>query len=147
MKNCLKIAVMALVMLVGVACTKDGGDGETFLDVTPNNISGVWSLYSYDDGVLLEEGTYLYIEFDRAERTFVRYDNLESMVPRKLSGSFAITTEESAIIRGMYDFGMGDWAHRYYVRDLTATTMKWVATDNENDVRIYVRASLPEGLK
>lgn len=147
MKNYLKIALVALVTFVGVSCTKDGGDGETFLAVTPNNIAGVWSLYSYDNGVTLEEGTYLYIEFNRADLSFVRYDNLESMEPRKLSGSFAITTEESAIIRGMYDFGMGDWAHRYYVRDLTATTMKWVATDNENDVRIYVRASLPEGLK
>ena len=36
------------------------------------------------------------------------------------------------------------WLHRYYVRDLTAERMVWVATDDENIVYVYVRAELPE---
>ena len=135
---------MVLVAILAMGCTKPGYNGSPFLDVTPNNISGVWRMESYDNGVKLAEGSYYYIVFDRAERTFTTYDNLGSMDVCKNSGRYDIVTDGVAVIRGMYDFGRGEWEHSYYVRNLTQDSMVWVATDDESITRVYVRASLPE---
>ena len=138
---------MVLVAILAMGCTKPGYNGSPFLDVTPNNISGVWSLKSYDGGQNLEEGTFYYIEFDRKDKTFVSYDNLGSMEVFKNSGRYDIVTDGAAVIRGMYDFGRGDWEHSYYVRNLTQKSMVWVATDDETISQVYERAELPEELK
>lgn len=135
---------MAVVALMMVGCSEPDDSGIVFLDVTPNNISGVWRMESYDNGVKLADGSYYYIVFDRAERTFVTYDNLESMEVVVRTGRYDIATDGAAVIRGMYDFGQGDWSHRYYVRNLTLDSMQWVATDDESITRVYVRAELPE---
>ena len=146
MKKIVKFAMTIVAMVVAFGCSKPDNNGTIFLDVTPNNINGVWRLESYDNGVKLAEGSYYYIVFDRAERTFVTYDNLNSMEAHKLSGRYDITTNGAAVIRGMYDFGRGDWEHSYYVRNLTTDSMLWVATDDENIMQVYVRAELPEEL-
>lgn len=140
-----KFVNFAFVVMFFVSCSKDtNATKQHYLSVTPNNISGVWSLESYDNGVALEDGSFLYIDFNRAERTFTSYDNLESMEMRKLTGRYDVVTDASAIIRGAYHYGRGDWEHDYYVRDLTSNRMVWVATDDENIVQVYVRAVLPE---
>ena len=52
--------------------------------------------------------------------------------------------ELGAIIRGMYDYDSGDWAHRYIVKSLTASEMIWVAKDDENYVQKFERVeSIP----
>ena len=144
MKKITNFAIAMLCAVVALACSEGGNIGEEFLDVTPNNISGVWSMESYDNGQPLGEGTYYYIEFDRKDRTFVSYDNLGSMGIHKRSGRYDIYVDGTAIIRGMYDFGQGDWEHRFYVRDLTKERMVWVAVDDEDVVQVYVRAELPK---
>jgi hypothetical protein len=144
MKKIVKFAMVIVAMVVAFGCTKPNHNGTLFLDVTPNNINGVWRLESYDNGVKLAEGSYFYIVFDRAERTFVTYDNLSSMEVFKNSGRYDIVTDGAAVIRGMYDFGRGDWEHSYYVRNLTTDSMCWVATDDESISQVYVRAELPE---
>lgn len=146
MKKNVKFAMVMVVAAVVAACTKPDNNGLVFLDVTPNNISGVWRMDSYDNGVKLPEGCYYYIVFDRAERTFVTYDNLGSMEAYKNSGRYDIVTDGAAVIRGIYDYGRGDWEHEYYVRNLTSDSMVWVATDDESVKQVYVRASLPEEL-
>ena len=146
MKKIVKFAMMIVAMVAAFGCSEPDNNGTLFLDVTPNNINGVWRLESYDNGVKLAEGSYYYIVFDRAERTFVTYDNLSSMEAHKLSGRYDITTNGAAVIRGMYDFGRGDWEHSYYVRNLTTDSMWWVATDDETITQVYVRAELPEEL-
>ena len=138
---------MVMVAILAMGCSKPGYNGTSFLDVTPNNIKGVWRMVSYDNGVHLTEGSYYYIVFDRAERTFVSYDNLSSMGVYKNSGRYDIITDGAAIIYGMYDFGRGDWKHRYYVRNLTADSMQWVAVDDESIVQVYERSSLPEWIE
>ena len=55
MKKIVKFA-MAVVALMAVGCTKPGYNGTPFLDVTHNNIAGVWRMESYDNGVKLPEG-------------------------------------------------------------------------------------------
>ena len=147
MKKIVKFAMVIVAMVAAFGCSKPDESGIVFLDVTPNNIKGVWRLESYDNGVKLAEGSYYYIVFDRAERTFVTYDNLGSMEVCKNSGRYDIVTDGAAVIRGMYDFGRGDWEHSYYVHDLTTDSMCWVATDDENITQVYVRDELPEWIK
>ena len=149
MKRFIELVVVLVIAVASTACYQEKGIGDDYLDVTPNNISGVWQMESYDNGVALAEGSYYYIEFIRKDKKFVSYDNLESMgsEPRKRTGRFDITTNASAVIRGMYDYGLGDWEHSYYVRDLTPERMVWVAVDDESIVTVYVRAELPDGLK
>ena len=144
MKKIINFAVAMLCVVVVLACSEKGSVGEEFLDVTPNNVSGVWSLESYDNGQTLAEGTYYYIDLDRKDRTFVSYDNLGSMEVHKRSGRYDITVDGAAVIRGIYDFGQGDWEHSYYVRNLTKNRMVWVAVDDESIVQVYVRSELPE---
>lgn len=139
-----KFALLLLSVVALASCESGKIGANEYLDVTPNNIAGVWRMESFDDGVELGEGTYRYIEFKRKDKTFVTYDNLGSMEVHKRSGRFDIYTDRAAIIRGMYDYGQGDWEHRYYVRDLTKNRMVWVAVDDESIVAVYVRSELPE---
>ena len=144
MKRVLKLAVAVVALVATIGCSEPDFGGTQFLDVTPNNIKGTWRLESYDNGVKLAEGSYYYITFDRAERTFVSYDNLSSMGTYKATGRYDIVTDAAAVIRGTYDYGRGDWEHRYYVRNLTQDSMQWVAVDDESISYVYVRAELPE---
>ena len=118
MKRFLGFTMVLFAVLGLSSCSQEVGLRGEYLDVTPNNISGVWRVESYD--------------------------NLGSMEVYRRSGRFDITTDKAAIIRGMYDFGAGDWEHSYYVRDLTKERMVWVATDDESLVTVYARAELPE---
>lgn len=148
MNNFLKRAFLAtMVMALAISCSKDEEYQEPTLDLTPNNIAGCWCLESWN-GNALPEGSYVYIDFVRADRTYTLYQNVDSHYVRKLTGNYFIYTDEEqgAIIRGNYDFGNGDWAHRYIVSDLTAERMVWTALDNKDDVSIYVRTTLPEEL-
>ena len=149
MKKIVKFAMVMVAMVVTFGCTKPDYNGSPYLDVTHNNISGVWCMESYDNGVKLAEGSYYYIVFNRAERTFVTYDNLGSMGVRTQSGRYEIETNGAAVIYGDFDYGLGpnDWEHRYYVRNLTADSMQWVATDDETISQVYVRAELPEWIE
>lgn len=148
MKDLFKIMFLAVLSMMMVAC---GGDDEEIvvppLDVTPNNIAGQWCVESWN-GSPLADGSYVYIEFERADRTFTMYQNLDSAEARTLTGRYYIenAADAGAIIRGNYDHGVGEWAHRYYVRNLTADSMTWVAKDNADDVTVYVRCEIPTEL-
>lgn len=144
MKRFANFALILVAAAALFACNEDKNTGNQYLDVTPNNIAGIWRVESFDNGVELGENTYRYIVFERKDRTFVSYDNLGSMELYKRSGRYDIYVDRAAIIRGAYDFGGGDWEHRYYVRDLTKERMVWVAVDDESLVTVYVRAELPE---
>lgn len=131
-----------------ISCSDDEEYVEPILDVTPNNIAGEWCLESWNDAPLAE-GSYVYISFERADRTYTLYQNVDSAPFRTLTGRYYITTdmELGAVIRGDYDFGVGEWTHRYVVKDLTAKSMTWIAKDNPDDVSVYVRCEIPEQVK
>ena len=131
-----------------ISCSDDEEYVEPILDVTPNNIAGEWCLESWNDAPLAE-GSYVYISFERADRTYTLYQNVDSAPARTLTGRYYITTdmEFGAVIRGDYDFGVGEWTHRYIVKDLTAKSMTWIAKDNPDDVSVYVRCEIPEQVK
>lgn len=113
-----------------------------YLEVNAHNISGTWALSEWN-GAALAEGTYVYIDIVRNDRTYTLYQNLDSFqkVPREVTGSYYIETdpELGAIIRGNYDHDSGDWAHRYIVKDLTENEMTWIAKDDASFVQKFVR--------
>lgn len=149
MKRILRQVVWAITMtVIAVSCSDKEEYVEPTLDVTPNNIAGCWRLDSWNGGAI-SEGSYVYIDFVRADKTYTLYQNIDSQYKRIITGRFFIYTdaEQGAIIRGNYDYGNGDWAHRYIVTDLTEERMVWTALDNKDDVSVYVRATLPEDLE
>lgn len=146
-----KIMTAALAALSFLAVSCDRNDvsepQEIYLDVNANNISGKWELVEWN-GAALTSGTYVFLDIVRNDRSFKIYQNLDSFsnVPHVVSGLYNLETdpELGAIIRGTYDHDSGDWAHRYIIKDLTATKMTWVAKDDPDYVQKYVRVeSIP----
>lgn len=153
MKNFWKMMALAALLLVGVGCGPiDGGEDkpqpDVELEVTPNNISGTWKLLTLN-GQPIADGSYVYIDFVRSDRTFTLYQNVDSFGNRTLTGRYYIYVDDElgvAMIRGEYDHGAGEWSHRYIVESLTHDTMSLVAKDNASDVCCYQRAELPAEL-
>lgn len=145
------MALTAALMAV-ISCEKvvDGGDEELRLEVNANNISGQWELGSWNGGTL-EEGTYVYIDIVRNDRTYTMYQNIDSFsdVPHVVTGSYYIENdpETGAVIRGNYDYDSGDWGHRYIITDLTRSMMTWEAKDDSTFVQVWHRVeSIPVAL-
>ena len=147
MKKLIKLTMAVAALLVMFACT-DKIETPKYLDVTPNNISGSWRLES-SCGQALAEGTYVYIDFDRKERSFEMFQNTDSFSTRYITGRYFIYTdaEAGAIIRGDYNYGNGEWAHRYVVSNLTSKRMTWTALDNSDYVDVYVRCEIPDAIR
>ena len=142
-------AASAAIMLMASSCDVIIVDAEKELEleVNANNISGKWQLVEWNNATLAE-GTYVYLDIVRNDKTYVMYQNLDSFsgVPHVVTGSYYIETdpELGAIIRGNYDYDSGDWAHRYVVKSLTSNQMIWVAKDDETFVQTYLRVdSIP----
>ncbi|MBR5835830.1 MAG: lipocalin family protein [Bacteroidales bacterium] len=143
------VVALAAVSLLAVSCNKNEQTEpqEPQLEVTAHSISGSWELVKWNESALAD-GTYVYINFVRNDRTYTMYQNLDSFnnVPHVITGSYYIDTdvELGAVIRGNYDHDSGDWAHRYIVKSLTASTMVWVAKDDETFIQEFKRVdSIP----
>lgn len=141
--------MMLLASFAAVSCelVDDGGDQELLLEVNANNISGQWQLILWNDASL-NEGTYVYIDIVRNDRTYTMYQNIDSFkdVPHKITGSYYLEVDPAvgALIRGNYDHDSGDWAHRYIITDLTNSKMTWTAKDDPAFVQIWSRVeSIP----
>lgn len=146
MKNLLKFAALLFAAAILWACEDDKEQVAPGLEVTANNIAGTWQLAAWK-GAPLAEGSYVYIEFVRKDRTFTMYQNIDSFGPRKVEGEFAIYEDPDlgAVIRGMYNYGVGDWNQRYIISDLTKTSMVWTVTTDPEDVTRYERCDgIPE---
>lgn len=133
--------------LILVSCGKEQPEVIEYLDVNANNISGSWELVDWN-GSALQEGTYVFINLVRNDRTYTMYQNIDSFgdIPHVITGRYFIETDPAvgAVIRGDYDHDSGDWAHRYIVKDLTPTSMTWVAKDNPEYIQKYERVeSIP----
>ena len=141
------IAILFLAVALISCAEKEAPVVEEQLEVNAHNISGSWKLIEWN-GSALYETTYMYVNFVRNDRTFTIYQNLDSVndVPHVATGTFYIETdmELGAVIRGMYDYDSGDWAHRYIVKSLTASEMVWVAKDDETYVQKFSKVdSIP----
>lgn len=147
MKQLLRLTLLAAVVLTTLSCSKEKAFEEPVLDVTANNISGVWTLAEWSGGTLAD-GTYVYVEFTRRDQLFTMYDNIGSFSARRRTGRYNITIDDklgAAVIRGQYHYGAGDWQHHYIITGLTASTMTWTAADDPDDVSVYRRCdAVPE---
>lgn len=135
------------------SCVKNEAEqGEPLVDVTPVNLAGVWELTSFDNGATLQEGDYVYISFELTDRAYTIYQNVGTMYGEKRSGHYFVDTDPmlGAVIRGNYgtdEYNFFDWSHRYKV-ELRASTMRWTATDDSQNVSVYTRVeSLPDALQ
>lgn len=148
MNKALKIIFSALfISFLAISCNTEEPVTIEYLDVNANNISGNWELVEWN-GAALQAGTYVFMNIVRKDMTFKMYQNLDSFndIPHVVTGRYYLDTdpELGAIIRGNYDHDSGDWAHRYIIKDLTATEMTWVAKDDSNEVQKFVRVeSIP----
>lgn len=144
------IFALLAVVLLSVACGKEEPQVVKYLEVTPNNVSGEWKLVEWN-GEALDAGTWFYIDLVRKERTFTMYQNFDSMgdMPHKVTGEFNIELSDigEPVIRGTYDYSEGLWSHKYYVRELTATSMVWTAVDDNDFIQKFERCSIPAELK
>ena len=142
MKTLLKTMVLALALTGLAACTTDEDVTSQQLEVTPNNVSGIWSLAEVN-GEALPDGLYCYIEFVRRDRTFTMYQKFDSMYPRRVTGCFSIDKEadKGYILSGKYDYGMGDWNNSYIVTSLFSESMVLTADAGNGDVCKYVRCN------
>lgn len=152
MKRFVKLLVIGALMFAGVACEQpnDKEQPEPQLEATPNNIAGSWELTLWNNGEKMPEGSFVYLDFERADRTYTIYQNIDSFGTRTITGRYYIYVDEelgSAVLRGDYAHGAGEWNHRYIIRSLTASQMILVAKDNPEDVCLYDRKDIPTEIR
>lgn len=145
MKRYITLLFAALALC---SCNKTTEPTEPLIDVTPTTIAGLWMLESYENGKALSEGSYVYIEFERSDRSYTLYQNIGSMFEQVKRGNYFIDTDSElgAVIRGNYgteDYNYFDWNSRYIV-EMTANKMRWTATHDSNDISVYVRVESRE---
>ena len=146
MKNLLKTVLAVAAIAFMASCDKNALDEETYLEVTPFNIEGIWELTELN-GVPMGEGVFAYMEFVRQDRKFTTYDNLDSFLTSVKTGEYDVD-EVDGSIGGIYDYSsMTPWSHSYVISELTHDRMVWTAEDDESEVRVYVRVdALPDGI-
>ena len=143
MKKILTLISILAMAIFGASCEKAQiNDLPLQLEVNANNISGQWKLVDWN-GSNLTEGTYVYLDIVRNDKTYTMYQNMDSFsnVPHVITGSYHLSTdvELGAVIRGTYDHDSGEWAHRYIIKSLTSHEMVWVATDDSTFTQKFVR--------
>lgn len=136
---CPVVAAIVFVMLIA-SCRKDEVPAVQYLEVTTANIAGNWTLSTWN-GSPMAEGCFVNVSFNRKDKTFEMFQNLDSFTSRKLTGTFNIIKDEKlgSVIRGAYDYENGFWSHDYIIRELTSDSMVWIAVDDPSDVTVYVR--------
>ena len=114
--------------------------------VTYAALNGCWKLTKWQ-GEAMAEDTFLYIEFDRTQRRYTMWDNIDSMYATDTTGTYAISEEEDGTytLTGTYDYGLGDWSEQYNVVLYDeGNTMLWRARGAAQTME-YVRvAERPE---
>lgn len=135
-------ALAASVMLL--SCANKETPIVVYLDVTANNLAGNWEQVEWR-GTELVESSYFYMTIVRKDQLFTFYQNVDSMsdMPHVITGRFNLETdpELGTIILGEYDHVGEYWSHRYIVKDLTSDSMTWIAVDDPEEVKKFVRVS------
>ena len=141
------LILLSIIAMTAVSCGKiiiTEPEEAPQLEVNANNISGQWELVEWN-GNRMSEGTYVYLDIVRNDKTYTMYQNMDSFsnVPHVITGSYFLSTdvELGAVIRGSYDHDSGEWAHRYIIESLTANEMLWVATDDLSFSQKFRRVS------
>lgn len=137
-------AFFLVAAVTAVSCNKNdlSEPQEEQLEVNANNISGKWMLVEWNNAPLVE-GTYVYLEILRNEKTYTLYQNLDSFagVPHVITGSYYLynDVELGAVIRGDYDYDNGEWSDRYIIKSLTGSRMVWAGKNDETFIQVFER--------
>lgn len=142
MKSILKMAAMLLLAFSFNACSDDEEFVQETLEVTPNNISGIWKLEELG-GNAIPDGSFCYIEYVRKDRKFTIYQKFDSMYPRCITGTYAIENDpyKGYVLSGKYDYGMGEWNNSYIVTALYENSMLLTTDNADGEVSKYVRCN------
>lgn len=145
MKNILKLMLLALMVLPFQSCSDDDDTTPTAvkLEVTPNNVSGIWQLAEWSGA---SEVPVVYLELIRKDRIFKEYQSIGSMYTQVKTGKFTLEKDEKKgdIMSGRYDYSYdaesGKWAHDYLV-EVYADKMILVADDESAERQVFVRVA------
>lgn len=152
--------MIVIVILCGVWSCSDDDDNTAPkpVAVTYYEIAGTWKMTSWN-GEKMADGLYFYVTFDRKDRVFDIYQNLDTEKTRHLTGRFLMNFNEDlgTIIEGDYHHASGIWNQTYLLNDFTKTEMTWVVVNREHglpanpwipdfsDVTVYTRVDeVPE---
>ena len=140
MKRIFPLLIVSLVLLF--AACDDKIEPIPTLEVNAINLDGTWQLTEWRDAPLADS-TYVYVVLSRKDLAFRIYDNLSSMYPRLLTGSFELEKDYKVgdIISGTYDHERGAWNHEYLITCLHKECMTWTATDDATDAQHFVRVA------
>ncbi len=146
MKPILKIALFATIIAC-ISCTKDTEPQVTYKNVTPDSISGAWQLKELY-GQPLADGLFMYVELTRRDKLFTIYENMNGTGEVTVVYTGRYDLYEDNVINGIYDNMIYEyWDHSYTISELTDDRMVWTATDDPEEVQVYVKVdSVPESI-
>lgn len=160
MKTFLKCMLLAVVFCGVWSCSDDDKPALPPEPVTYHDISGTWKMTKWNDEEM-NDGRYFYVTFDRKDRVYDIYQNLDTEKTRHLTGRYILDYDEDlgSTIEGDYDHAAGLWSHTYLLNQFSKTEMTWVVVTRENglsanpwipdfsDVTIYTRVDeVPEDI-
>lgn len=139
MKNIFKLMLLLVMALPFQACQDDDDKGGTKLDVTPNNIAGVWKLQSWSGSD--DFSAEIYLELIRKDKLFNLYEKgLGTMYPHVSNGTFTLSKDyhKGDIITIKYDVPTEVHKNNYIITALDSAKMVWVL-DGTTDTSVYER--------
>ena len=141
MKRIFPLLFVSLALL-STACDDKLETSVPALEVNAINLDGTWELTRWNEAPLADS-TYLYVVLSRKSQTFRIYDNLGTMYPRLVTGTYELEKDYKVgdIISGTYDYEGGVWNHDYLITCLHEECMTWTATDDAADVQHFVRVA------
>ena len=141
MKRIFQLLIVSVIILF-TACDDKIETNVPTLPVNAINLDGTWELTRLNEAPLADS-TFVYIVLSRKNQTFRIYENMASMYPRLVTGSFELENDYKTgdIISGVYDYEGGAWNHEYLITNLYKECMTWTATDDAADVQQFVRVA------
>ncbi len=109
-------------------------------------ISGEWHLTEWRGEDMTSGDRYVYISLESRDRAFNIYQNLDSAVPVRYSGTYELVYDEENgvnLVNGVYDHEFGFWNNDYIVRLQDEDTMVWTSSADDTDISVYRRADIP----
>lgn len=135
------LAAVAAILSLGLdSCTKKELP-EQEMEISPTNLAGTWQLAQWN-GAPLPSSAFFYIVLERRDRSFIIYQNIDSMLPRRITGTWNLETDPylGSVISGTYDYGVGNWSNEYVISSLMPSgTVIWAVKGNPKDVTLYTR--------
>lgn len=149
MKNFIKIMMLLVLGIGWVACHDNNGEYvRPTLEVNYFNVSGIWRLFEWN-GEKMNDSRYYYVVLNRKEengkRFYEIYTNLNSATSQHISGDFELKKDEERefdLITGTYHYQLSTndgWEHDYVITGLYEDAMEWMAVDDPEEVRKYIR--------